>query len=126
MSEKDLEQNNQAEPIEASAEPQTISRHLQFRVGDTVIVSTRIKEDNRTRIQKFEGLVIARKGSGVGETFTVRRIGANEVGVERIFPINSPTIESIEVKRQGAVRRAKLYFLRQRRGKQAILVKSRA
>jgi large subunit ribosomal protein L19 len=97
---------------------------FEIHVGDTIAVSSRIKEDNRTRVQKFEGLVIAIKGSGMGKTFTVRRIGVNDVGVERIFPVFSPLIEKIEVVRPGKVRRAKLYYLRDRKGKSAIYVRS--
>ena len=86
----------------------------EFRVGDTVIVGWRVKEGKRERTQDFEGTVIARKGAGVSETFTVRRI-ASGVGVERIFPLHSPKIASIEVIKKGKVRRAKLYFLGSRK-----------
>jgi large subunit ribosomal protein L19 len=88
----------------------------EFRVGDTVDVHQRIVEGNRTRTQIFNGVVIARRGGGVTETVTVRRIVNNE-GVERIFMIHSPLVEKIEVKRRGKVRRAKLYYLRGRVGK---------
>jgi len=91
----------------------------EFRVGDTVRVAVEIKEGNKTRIQNFEGVVIAVKGSGVGKTFTVRKIGANNVGVERIFPLYSDSIADIKVVRKGKVRRAKLYYLRGRTGKKA-------
>lgn len=90
----------------------------QFNVGDTVRVSVRIKEGERERIQAFEGAVIAKNHGGVAETFTVRRF-AHGVGVERVFPINSPFVESVEVVRKGKVRRAKLYYLRGRTGKAA-------
>lgn len=86
----------------------------EFRVGDTVIVGWRVKEGKRERTQDFEGTVIARKGAGVSETFTVRRI-ASGVGVERIFPVNSPKIDYLKVVKKGKVRRAKLYFLRNRK-----------
>ena len=89
-----------------------------FQPGDTLRVNVRIKEGERERIQAFEGVCIARDGGGVNETFTVRKISFGE-GVERRFPILSPNIESIEVKRRGVVRRAKLYYLRDRRGKSA-------
>ena len=89
-----------------------------FRPGDTLRVNVRIKEGERERVQAFEGVCIARAGTGVNETFTVRKISVGE-GVERKFPILSPNIESIEVKRRGVVRRAKLYYLRDRRGKSA-------
>jgi large subunit ribosomal protein L19 len=89
-----------------------------FAPGDTVRVNVRIKEGERERIQAFEGVCIARAGGGLQESFTVRKISFGE-GVERLFPVMSPMIESIEVKRRGAVRRAKLYYLRDRRGKRA-------
>lgn len=87
-------------------------------VGDTVRVHIKVKEGNRERIQVFEGTVIAKKHGGIEESITVRRISYG-VGVEKVFPIHSPTIESIETVRRGAVRRAKLYYLRGRVGKQA-------
>ncbi len=90
----------------------------EFRPGDTVRVNVRIKEGDRERVQAYEGVCIARGGQGVDESFTVRKISFGE-GVERLFPIMSPNIESIEVKRRGVVRRAKLYYLRDRRGKSA-------
>ena len=86
----------------------------EFRVGDTVIVGWRVKEGKRERTQDFEGTVKALKGAGVSETFTVRRI-ASGVGVERIFPVNSPKIDYLKVVKKGKVRRAKLYFLRNRK-----------
>jgi large subunit ribosomal protein L19 len=89
-----------------------------FAPGDTVRVNVRIREGDRERIQAFEGVCIARSGGGLQESFTVRKISFGE-GVERIFPVLSPMIESIEVRRRGAVRRAKLYYLRDRRGKSA-------
>ncbi len=89
-----------------------------FQPGDTVRVNVRIKEGERERIQAYEGVCIARAGQGHHENFTVRKISFGE-GVERVFPVLSPNIESIEVKRRGAVRRAKLYYLRDRRGKSA-------
>ena len=89
-----------------------------FQPGDTVRVNVKIKEGERERVQAYEGVVIARSGGGLQENFTVRKISFGE-GVERVFPVLSPMIESIEVKRHGAVRRAKLYYLRDRRGKSA-------
>ena len=89
-----------------------------FQPGDTLRVMVKIKEGERERIQAFEGVCIARAGGGVNENFTVRKISFGE-GVERVFPILSPNIDSIEVKRRGVVRRAKLYYLRDRRGKSA-------
>ena len=90
----------------------------EFQPGDTVRVNVRIKEGERERVQAYEGVCIARAGEGVQENFTVRKISFGE-GVERVFPVLSPNIESIEVKRRGVVRRAKLYYLRDRRGKSA-------
>ncbi len=89
-----------------------------FQPGDTVRVNVRIKEGERERVQAYEGVCIARSGGGLQESFTVRKISFGE-GVERVFPVLSPMIESIEVKRRGLVRRAKLYYLRDRRGKSA-------
>ena len=90
----------------------------QFEVGDTVRVSVRIKEGDKERIQAFEGTVIAKKHGGIEETVTVRRVSYG-VGVEKVFPVHSPSIEKIETVRHGFVRRAKLYFLRERTGKSA-------
>ncbi|HEX6866196.1 MAG TPA: 50S ribosomal protein L19 [Caulobacteraceae bacterium] len=89
-----------------------------FQPGDTLRVNVRIKEGERERVQAYEGVCIARNGAGIHENFTVRKISFGE-GVERVFPVASPMIESIEVKRRGVVRRAKLYYLRDRRGKSA-------
>ncbi|MDP9175932.1 MAG: 50S ribosomal protein L19 [Planctomycetota bacterium] len=96
----------------------------QFAVGDTVDVSTRIIEGEKERIQIFSGVVIMRKGSGVNETFTVRRIVNNE-GVERIFPVHSPFVSKVVVKRSGESRRAKLFYLRDRVGKATRLTEKR-
>jgi large subunit ribosomal protein L19 len=90
----------------------------EFQPGDTVRVNVKIKEGERERVQAYEGVCIARGGQGINESFTVRKISFGE-GVERLFPVMSPNIESIEVKRRGVVRRAKLYYLRDRRGKSA-------
>jgi large subunit ribosomal protein L19 len=88
----------------------------QFNVGDTVDVHVRIIEGEKKRVQVFNGTVISRKGSGISETFTVRRIVNNE-GVERIFPVHSPSVVKVDVTRSGYIRRSKLYFLRKRTGK---------
>ena len=90
----------------------------EFGPGDTVIVNVKVKEGERTRVQAYEGVVIARNGGGLNESFTVRKISYGE-GVERIFPVYGPLIDSIKVVRRGKVRRAKLYYLRDRRGKSA-------
>jgi large subunit ribosomal protein L19 len=89
-----------------------------FQPGDTVIVNVKVKEGERTRVQAYEGVCIARNGGGLQESFTVRKISYGE-GVERVFPVFSPMIDSIKVVRRGKVRRAKLYYLRDRRGKSA-------
>ena len=89
-----------------------------FAPGDTVKVNVKVTEGTRTRIQAYEGVVIARSGGGLNENFTVRKISYGE-GVERVFPVYSPTVDSIDVVRRGKVRRAKLYYLRGRRGKSA-------
>ena len=90
----------------------------EFQPGDTIIVNVKVKEGERTRVQAYEGVCIARTGGGLQESFTVRKISYGE-GVERVFPIFSPNIDSIKVIRRGKVRRAKLYYLRDRRGKAA-------
>ena len=87
-----------------------------FRAGDTLRVNVRVKEGDKERLQAFEGVCIARRGSGVSETFTVRKV-SNGVGVERIFPVHSPMLAQVEVVRRGRVRRAKLYYLRNLTGK---------
>ena len=89
-----------------------------FDAGDTVIVNVRVREGERTRVQAYEGVCIARNGGGLNQSFTVRKISYGE-GVERVFPLYSPLIESIKLVRRGKVRRAKLYYLRDRRGKSA-------
>jgi large subunit ribosomal protein L19 len=96
----------------------------QFGVGDSVRVHTKVVEGDKERIQIFAGVVIGRRGHGLNETFTVRRISYGE-GVERIFPVNSPRVDKIEVERKGSVRRAKLTYLRKRLGKGATLVKEK-
>ena len=95
-----------------------------FRPGDTVKVNVKVVEGNRSRIQAFQGVVIARSGGGVRETFTVRKISFG-VGVERTFPLHSPSVDSIEVVTRGDVRRAKLYYLRSLRGKKAKIKEKR-
>ena len=105
------------------------ARHLKsetpaFGPGDTLRVNVKVVEGTRERLQAFEGTCIARDGSGTGETFTVRRI-ASGVGVERVFPLHSPRVDSIQVKRRGKVRRAKLYYLRDRVGSKAIRIKEK-
>ena len=108
---KELEREESESLLAARAIP-------EFEPGDTLRVNVRIKEGERERVQAYEGVCIARSGGGIHESFTVRKISFGE-GVERLFPLLSPSIESIEVKRRGVVRRAKLYYLRDRRGKSA-------
>ena len=94
------------------------SKMPPFQPGDTVVVNVKVTEGDRTRVQAYEGVCIARSGSGLNESFTVRKISYGE-GVERVFPVYSPVIDSVKVVRRGKVRRAKLYYLRDRRGKSA-------
>ena len=102
-----------------SIEKAQLKEHVdQFNVGDTVRVYAKIREGEKERIQMFEGTVIAKRGSGVAETFTVRRV-AYGVGVERVFPLHSPNVKDVQVVRYGKVRRSKLYYLRDRVGKAA-------
>ncbi len=96
----------------------------EFHVGDTIRVGVRIKEGEKSRVQAFEGTVIAKKHGGIQETFTVRRM-SHGVGVERVFPLHSPVVESVDVVRKGRVRRSKLYYLRDRVGKAARVKEAR-
>src|SRR5579883_3117971 len=103
---------------EQAAKLAQTSKVPDFQPGDTVVVNVKVKEGERTRVQAYEGVCIARSGGGLNESFTVRKISYGE-GVERVFPIYSPMIDSVKVLRRGKVRRAKLYYLRDRRGKSA-------
>ncbi|MBN8883952.1 large subunit ribosomal protein L19 [Salana multivorans] len=96
----------------------------EFRAGDTLKVHVKVVEGNRSRVQVFQGVVIARQGGGIGETFTIRKVSFG-VGVERVFPVHTPTIDRIEVVTRGDVRRAKLYYLRNLRGKAAKIKEKR-
>ena len=116
-----LIQQLEAEAIEQATQGRPIP---EFRPGDTLRVGVRVVEGERTRIQNFEGVCIARANRGLGSSFTVRKISFGE-GVERVFPLYSPNIESIDVVRRGAVRRAKLYYLRGRTGKAARIAERR-
>ena len=109
---------NKVESAQLRKEP------LEFNVGDSVKVHTKVVEGEKERIQVFAGLVIGRRGHGMNETFTVRRISHGE-GVERVFPVHSPRIDKVVVDRQGKVRRAKLTYLRERIGKKALAVKAK-
>ena len=116
-----LIQQLEAEQIAALTEKRAIP---EFRPGDTLRVGVKVVEGERTRVQNFEGVCIARSNKGVGSSFTVRKISFGE-GVERVFPLYSPAIDSIEVVRRGDVRRAKLYYLRGRTGKSARIAERR-
>jgi len=108
--------------IDAIEKEQQIADRTHFSVGDSVHVHTRVVEGDKERIQIFSGIVIGRKGRGLNETFTVRRISYGE-GVERVFPLHSPRIANIEMEKQGRARRAKLNYLRTRKGKEATAVR---
>jgi large subunit ribosomal protein L19 len=116
-----LIQQIEAEQIAKLTETRKIP---DFRAGDTLRVGVKVVEGERTRVQNYEGVCIARSNKGIGSSFTVRKISFGE-GVERVFPLYSPSIESIEVVRRGVVRRAKLYYLRGRSGKSARIVEKR-
>ena len=116
-----LIQTLEQEAIEALTEQRSIP---EFRPGDTLRVGVKVVEGDRARVQMYEGVCIARSNKGIGSNFTVRKISFGE-GVERVFPLYSPAIDSIEVVRRGAVRRAKLYYLRGRRGKSARIAERR-
>lgn len=110
--------------INEITQEQLQSGREKFKVGDGVRVHTRVREGNKERIQVFSGIVIARKGSGIHETFTVRRISFGE-GVERVFPVHSPSIDKVEVDRESITMRARMYYLRDRIGKAANKVKEK-
>ena len=116
-----LIQTLEAEQIASLVEIRAIP---EFRPGDTLKVGVKVVEGERARVQNFEGVCIARSNKGIGSNFTVRKISFGE-GVERVFPLYSPSLDSIEVVRRGAVRRAKLYYLRGRRGKSARIAERR-
>lgn len=107
--------------IDAIAQPQLRTDVPDFGPGDTVRVHAKVVEGSRERIQVFEGVVLSRRGGGINENFTVRRIASHAIGVERRFLVHSPRVDKIEIVRRGKVRRAKLYYLRSRRGRAARL-----
>ncbi len=121
MNEMNLIQTIEAEQIANFAESKKVP---EFRAGDTLRVGVRVVEGERTRVQNFEGVCIARSNKGMGSNFTVRKMSFGE-GVERVFPLYSPNLDSIEVVRRGVVRRAKLYYLRGRTGKSARIAERR-
>jgi large subunit ribosomal protein L19 len=110
--------------LEEIVSEQLMEDRADFKVGDGVRVHLKVKEGDKTRIQVFAGIVIARKGGGIQETFTVRRI-ASGVGVEKVFPVHSPTIEKIEIDRESIIMRARMYYMRDRIGKAANQVKEK-
>ncbi|MFZ5424872.1 MAG: 50S ribosomal protein L19 [Patescibacteria group bacterium] len=114
-----------AEEVKQTTEDQATPEMPDFRVGDTVRVHYRIVEGDKTRIQPYEGIVISKKGEGLSKTFMVRKIGADNIGVERIFPLFSPNITKLDVVKHGKVRRAKLYYLRAKKGRAATRIKER-
>jgi large subunit ribosomal protein L19 len=115
-----------ATPIVNKIEQEQLKQEVtKFNVGDSVKVHTKVIEGDKERIQIFAGIVIAKRGTGINASFTVRRISYGE-GVERVFPIHSPRIAKVEVESAGRVRRAKLHYLRDRKGRQAMTVKTRA
>jgi large subunit ribosomal protein L19 len=111
--------------IEKINQEQLKKEIAEFRVGDTVKVHTRVIEGDKERIQKYAGIVIGRKGTGINANFTVRRVSFGE-GAERVFPLHSPRIAKLEVEKRGSVRRSKLNYLRNRKGKAAVTVKEKA
>ena len=112
------QEDNKMDALKLIAQDSIKADAPKFEVGDTVKVHVRITEGNKTRVQVYEGTVIAKKHGGISETFTVRRV-AHGCGVERVFPLHAPCVEKVEVVRMGQVRRAKLYYLRDRVGKAA-------
>ncbi len=127
--EEDLVEENISEEIEGVEELDkditTEEKIPDFKVGDTIRVSYKIIEGEKVRTQPYQGIVIAKKGSGMSKTFTVRKIGADSIGVERIFPLFSPNIEKVNIMKRGKVRRAKLYYLRDRIGRKATRIKEK-
>lgn len=110
---------------DAKAEDENANRIPEFRAGDVLRVGVRITEGDKVRTQFFEGMVLSRRGAGVNQTFTIRKIGAGGIAVERIFPLYSPSLVSFEVRRRGVVRRSKIYFLRDIVGSTANVIKER-
>ncbi|GEM_PF-330451 len=124
--EDELVEENISEELEGVEEVKKDEERIpDFGVGDTIRVSYKIIEGDKVRTQPFQGIVIAKKGSDVSKTFTVRKIGADGIGVERIFPFLSPNIEKVKVMKKGKVRRAKLYYLRDRVGRKATKIKEK-
>lgn len=113
------------DPIIKVVEQEFAKELPEFNVGDTIRIYLKVVEGGKERIQIFQGNVISKRGSGLGKTFTVRKIASNGIGVERIFPYACPSIEKIEVVRRGKVRRAKIYYLRGLRGKKARIKEKR-
>jgi len=123
---EEVVEENISEELEGVEEVKKDEERMpDFNVGDTIRVSYKIIEGDKVRTQPYQGIVIAKKGSGVSKTFTVRKIGADGIGVERIFPFSSPNIEKVKVMKKGKVRRAKLYYLRNRIGRKATKIKEK-
>lgn len=118
MNVRKIQEEMKMDALEMISESSMKQEVPEFSIGDTVRVHVRIKEGDKSRIQVFEGTVIAKKHGGISETFTVRRV-AHGCGIERVFPLHSPVVDKVEVVRRGKVRRAKLYYLRDRVGKAA-------
>jgi large subunit ribosomal protein L19 len=119
---EEVQEEAVSEETEVSSDP-TVEAIPAFRVGDTIRVFYKITEGEKMRIQPYEGIVISFRGSDLSKTFTVRRIGADQIGVERIFPLYSPNIEKIKIMKKGNVRRAKLFYLRGKKGREAMRVR---
>ena len=125
-SDEEIVEENISEELEGVEEVKKDEERMpDFGVGDTIRVSYKIIEGDKVRTQPYQGIVIAVKGSGISKTFTVRKIGADGIGVERIFPLQSPNIEKIKLVKSGKVRRAKLYYLRGRVGRKATRIKEK-
>ena len=123
---EEVEEESGENVAEEESEPSTSDQEIpDFRVGDTIKVFYKIIEGDKVRTQPYQGIVISKKGTDLSRTFTVRKIGADNIGVERIFPLHSPNIEKIKIMRRGKVRRAKLYYLRGRVGRKATQIKDR-
>jgi large subunit ribosomal protein L19 len=123
--EEELVEENISVELEGVEETVEKDKMFEFRVGDTIRVSYKIIEGDKVRTQPYQGIVIAMKGAGDSKTFTVRKIGADGIGVERIFPFKSPNIENVKLVKRGKVRRAKLYYLRGRVGRKATRIKEK-
>jgi large subunit ribosomal protein L19 len=123
VQEPQIEEVVAEEVVEEPTVSDDVTKTYDFKAGDTIRISYKIIEGDKVRTQPYEGIVISRKGMGKSKTFTVRRIGADNIGVERIFPLFSPNIEKIVVMKRGKVRKSKLYYLRKKLGREAMRVR---